>query len=306
MNGLEWNDLRLILAIGRTGSLSGAATELRNDHSTIFRKLNAIEKRTGARFFERLNGHYEITEVGSTALRLAESFENDVLGLERELVGRDTRLQGKIRISAAEGPAVNCLPKILASFRRRHPDVTLELVSEFGASDLARREADVALRITKSPPDSSLGRYVCDFAFCAYASTAYLERAGSRELADHDWIVFEPTAKWNVPLIFPSDEARDARTVLSTNSVHSAVAAAKAGIGALAMSAFLVDGSTDLIRIAGPFEELRLELWVLSHPDLRNTARVTALMDHLARQLRLDRGAFRGCWRVRLNGSFVR
>jgi len=82
--------------------------------------------------------------------------------------------------------------------------------------------------------------------------------------------------------------------VLSTNSVHSAVAAARAGVGALTMSAFLVDGNTDLVRIAGPFKELTLEVWVLSHPDLRNTVRVTALMDHIARQLRLDRALFEG------------
>lgn len=294
LNSLEWNDLRLILAIARTGSLSGAAKELKNDHSTIFRKLNGIEKRTSVRFFERLNGRYEITEAGGAALKLAQAIETDVLDLERELVGRDARLRGNIRISAPEGPAVTHMPKVLAGFRQKYPDVTLELMSKFGPSDLARREADVALRITKSPPDSHLGRYICDFAFCAYGAPAYLERAGSRALEDYDWVVFEPTASWSVPAIFPTEDVRKARTVLSTNSVHTAVAAAEAGVGALAISAFLVDAHSGLLRIAGPFDELSLELWVLAHPDLRHTARVTALMDHVARQLRMEKELFEG------------
>ncbi len=294
MNGLEWNDLRLLLAIGRTGSLSGAARELKNDHSTIYRRLQAIEKRMGVRFFERRNGHYEITKAGEAAVGVADSFERDVLNLEREIVGRDARLEGNIRVSAAEGPAATLLPGVLARFRQKHPGVTLELISEFGRSDLNRREADVALRITKSPPNSSLGRYICDFAFCSYASPAYLERAGTRPLEEHDWVVFAPTKSWTVPTIFPSEAVREARTVMSTNSVQVAVAAAQEGVGALVISAFLVEGYTDLIRIAGPFEDLALELWVLAHTDLRETARVTALMDHIARELRSERALFEG------------
>lgn len=298
MNGLEWNDLRLLLAIGRTGSLSGAAKELRNDHSTIYRKLQAIEKRMGVRFFERRNSHYQITKAGEAAVGVAESFEREVLDLEREVVGQDSRLEGNIRVSAAEGPAATLLPGVLARFQRNHPGVTLELISEFGRSDLNRREADVALRITKSPPNSSLGRYICNFAFCSYASPAYLERAGSRSLEEHDWIIFAPTKDWTIPAIFPSENMLEARTVMSTNSVQAAVAAAKEGVGALTISAFLVENSTDLIRIAGPFEELSLELWVLAHSDLRETARVTALMDHIARELRNDRHLFEGTARL--------
>lgn len=294
MNGLEWNDLRLVLAIGRAGSLAGAARELKNDHSTIFRKLNSIEKRVGVRFFDRLNGRYEMTEAGEAALKVAKSFESDVLDLDRELLGRDARLQGNIRISAPEGPAVVSLPKVLAGFRRQHPEVTLELMSEFGAADLNRREADIALRITKTPPDNNLGRCICDFTFSAYASPAYLEKSGSRPLIDHDWVVFEPTVSWTTPLIFPSNDVRESRTVLSTDSVHSAVAAAREGIGALVISSFLADADPRLTRIAGPFNEITLQLWVLMHPDLRNTTRVTALMHHIVRELRREKALFEG------------
>jgi DNA-binding transcriptional LysR family regulator len=294
MNGLEWNDLRILLAIGREGSLSAAARALNHDHSTVFRKLNGIEARTGVRFFERINGHYVMTEAGEAAMSLAESFETDILILERKIIGRDTRLQGTIRVTAAEGPAAVILPPLLAEFRQIHPDVTLELISEFGPSDLSRREADVALRITKTPPDSSLGRHACDFAILAYAAPDYIQRAGKRALIDYDWIVFQPLLQWYVPLIFPSEEALKKRTAIATNSVLAATAAAREGMGVVMMSAFLADAEPGLQRIGGPFPELKLQMWVLTHPDLRKTSRVIALMDHLVRKLRRDRGHYEG------------
>jgi DNA-binding transcriptional LysR family regulator len=294
MNGMEWNDLRIILAIGREGSLAGAARTIRNDHSTVFRKLNAIETRTGVRFFERIKGRYAITEAGEATMRLAEKMENEILALERQLIGRDTRLQGNIRVAASEGPVAIFLPPLLAEFRRNNPDVTLELISEFGPSDLSRREADVALRITKNPPDSSLGRYICDFAICAYASPEYLERAGERALVDYEWVVFQPTVHWHIPSIFTSEEAVKNRTAVATNSVQAATAAAREGMGVVAMSAFLADAEPGLVRIGGPFPEITLQMWLLTHPDLRKTARVIALMDFLARRLRREKAQFEG------------
>ena len=294
MNGLEWNDLRILLAIGREGSLAAAARALRHDHSTVFRKLNGIEDRTGVRFFERISGQYVITEAGEAAMQVAEAIETDVLALERRIIGRDTRLKGNIRVSAAEGPAALILPPLLAEFRQMNPDVTLELVSEFGPSDLSRREADVALRITKTSPESSLGRYACDFAIFAYAAPDYIERAGKMALIDYDWVVFLPTMQWHVPLVFKSEEALKNRTVLSTNSVLAATAAAREGMGVVMMSAFLGDGEPGLQRIGGSFPELTLQMWVLTHPDLRKTSRVMALIDHLVSRLHRDRMRFEG------------
>lgn len=294
MKGLEWNDLRILLAIGREGSLAAAARELNHDHSTVFRKLNAIETRTGVRFFERIGGHYFITEAGESAMALAEAFEGDLLALERKIIGRDTRLQGNIRVSASEGLAAVVLPPLLAEFRQINPDVTLELVSEFGPSDLSSREADVALRITKTPQESSLGRHACDFAIFAYAAPDYLESAGERALTDYDWIVFQPLLHWYVPLVFPSETALKDRTAIATNSVLAATAAAREGMGVVIMSAFLGDAEPGLQRIGGAFPELTLQMWVLTHPDLRKTSRVIALIEHLARRLQRDRGRYEG------------
>lgn len=218
--------------------------------------------------------------------------EEEILALERQFVGSDARLEGNIRVSAAEGPVSTFLPPLLAEFRRGNPAVTLELVSEFGPSDLNRREADVALRVTKSPPDDSLGRYVCDFAVCLYTSDEYLARSGTCALHEYDWVLFEPAAKWLVPKLFPSEEALRKQTVFSTNRVVAATLAAREGQGILAMSAFLADCQSGLTRMGGPISELTMEMWILTQSDLRTSARVTALMDFLARRLRKDKAKF--------------
>jgi DNA-binding transcriptional LysR family regulator len=289
---MEWNDLEVVLAICRTGSLSGAARQLGNDHSTVFRKINAIERRTGVRLFERLPTGYRMTEAGEAAMRYAERIEAEVHALERDLLGRDTRLRGKIRVSAPEGPAILILPSLLAEFRRQHPEVTIDLVLGFDAADLSRRETDVAVRVTRRPPETSMGRYVCDFSFGFYAAPSYLERAGERDLKDHDWVMPHLVVDWAIPLIWKSREEVYESCVFTSNSVLACVEAARNGLGVAVISTFVVDGDNTLVPVTGPVEKLTMELWVLTHPDLRRTARVTSLMRFLVEKLSAQKAIF--------------
>jgi len=134
---LDWNDIAVILAVCRARSLSGAARALGQDHSTVFRKVNAIEQRTRVRFFERLPHGYEMTEAGETALRYAERIEAEVHALGREVLGRDMRLQGKVRLTAPEGFSIHLAPKLIAEFRALNPGVSVEIAGAAAASDLA-------------------------------------------------------------------------------------------------------------------------------------------------------------------------
>ena len=167
---LEWNDLAIILAICRAGTLSGAARTLGHNHSTIFRRINAIEDKTSVRFFERLPDGYRMTEAGQIAMRYAERIENEVHALGREVLGQDMRLQGKIRVTAPEGITMQITPRLFAEFCRLNSGVSIEMTGGSFALDLSRREADVAIRATAKPPDTSLGRKICDFRFCIYSS----------------------------------------------------------------------------------------------------------------------------------------
>ena len=291
---LEWSDLSVILAICRAGSLSGAARTLGCNHSTVFRKLNAIETGTGVRFFERLPEGYAMTDAGRTAMEYAERIEAEVHGLSREVLGQDLRLRGRVTITAMEGLAIKVLPRLLTEFRRRHPDVAIELVGSVAALDLARREADLAIRATRKPPDASLGRKVCDFRFAVFASPEYLRARAGAALEAHDWIFIAGSEDWFIPLVWKKKAQLDARSVFSSGLAMAVVNAAAEGMGVAALPCYLGDADSRLVRVTDALEPLTLELWVLTHPDLRHTARVKALMAYMYDVLKEDAELFAG------------
>ncbi len=291
---LEWNDLTVILAICRAGSLSGAARMLGNNHSTIFRRINAIEEKTGVRFFERLPDGYVMTEAGQTALRYAERIENEVHALGREVLGLDMRLQGKIRVSAPEGVTTQIAPRLFAEFCRLHPNVSIEITGGSLALDLARREADVAIRATSKPPDTSLGRKVCDFRFAVYSSPQYLKRHKDKPMQEQQWSLIQGVVEWLVPLVWKKREQGERQVVFSSSHSLAVCNAAAEGMGFTLLPCYIGDTDGRLVRVGEPIEPLTLELWVLTHPDLRHTARVKALIAYLYEELKRERELFEG------------
>src|SRR5690606_15542348 len=138
-------DLRTLLAIAREGTLAGAARRLRVNHSTVFRRLRAIEARLGTRLFERQGGSYVTTAAGEDLLRTAERVEAEVEALERRLSGQDLRLTGNLRLTAPDDVAEVLLMPLLAQFRHAYPDISVELAVDNRMLNLTRREADIAV-----------------------------------------------------------------------------------------------------------------------------------------------------------------
>lgn len=294
LSELEWSDLAVILAICRAGTLSGAARTLGQYHSTVFRRINAIEKKTGVRFFERLPDRYAMTDAGQTAMRYAERIESEIHALSREVLGQDTRLQGKISVTAPEGMTSQFLPALLADFCRQHPEVTIELAGGNTAFDLARREADVAIRATKKPPDASLGRKICDFRFANYSSSKYLKQNTDKPLHEQQWVMIPGIIDWLVPGIFKKREQAERQIVFTSNTTLAVANATAADMGFTLIPCYVGDADKRLVRIGDPLEAMTIELWVLTHPDLRHTARVKALMAYLVDALKKEADLFEG------------
>jgi len=291
---LEWSDLAVILAICRAGSLSGAARTLGNNHSTVFRKLNAIEDKTGVRFFERLPDGYAMTDAGRTAMQYAERIEAEVHALGREVLGQDMRLQGKITVTAMEGLASQIAPKLMAEFCRKHPEVSIEITGSVAALDLVRREADIAIRATRKPPDTSLGKKICDFRFAVFSSPHYIKGKQGIPMAELDWSMITGTMEWLVPLLWKKQVQGEAQTVFSSSLAMAVINATAEGLGVTLMPCYLGDRDKRLIRVTEAIESLTLELWLLTHPDLRHTARVKALMAYLYDALKQQADLFAG------------
>lgn len=293
-----WDDLRLVLAVARGGGLAGAARSLGVNHSTVFRRLNAVEATLSTPLFERLPSGYRPTEAGARVVGAAERMEAEALALDRELTGRDVRLTGRLRVTCSETLAFRVLTAELARFGELHPGITVELVIDNRQLDLSRREADVALRATRPAQGDLFGRKLADMAWAVYAAAGYVARHGTpssvAELARHRVVGWGETtlpvraAEWLAETV-PADAI-----AYRTGSLINQLQAVREAIGVAALPCYLADPEPGLRRVLGPVAELSRELWLITHEDLRRTARVRAFMDVVGEGLVARRGVFEG------------
>jgi DNA-binding transcriptional LysR family regulator len=280
---LEWDDLRFVLAIARAGSLSGAARVLTVEHSTIFRRLNAIEKRLGVKLFERTRNGYVPTERGEIAAAAASVMEAQALDVERRVVGADERLSGIVRLATSELFAGCLLPSALKSFTAAHPDIEIEIHVSSHNVDLNRREADVALRASTSPPAHFVGKQVGEIRYAVYAAPE-VAPSTPYELSELPWLGFDENlsaiaiARWQ-----RTQSPRPPR--VRFGSLASMLLATAEGLGVAILPLFAAEHYPGLVRLGVMLDQPRMKLWVLSHTAVRNNARVKALSRHLTREI---------------------
>jgi len=278
-----WDELRFVLAVARHRNLRGAAAALGVNHSTMFRRLNALEHELGSKLFERLPEGYRPTRSGARLLETAERMETELLALDRELTGRDTRLTGGLRVTASQSLAYGVLPSEIARFNARHPGIVVELLVDDRVYDLSRREADVALRATRPTQGDLFGRKLLDVRWRLYAAPAYLKsNPAPRRIADlakHRVIGWgegaQPTkaAAWLTKNV-PSDAIG-----YRTGSPINQLMGAKAGLGVALLPCYLGDEDDVLAPVMGTMADLHTELWLITHQSLKDTARVRAFME---------------------------
>lgn len=277
---LDWNDYRLVLAVGRAGSLNGAAKSLRVSHPTVFRQINAIERKLGVRLFERARDGYSPTAAGEDVIAAAAELETRIEAVERRLAGRDERPSGTIRVTTTDTLLFGLLPPVFAAFRRAHPQIVLEVVADNAVYNLSRREADVALRPSGGPPDNLVGRKIANIAFAVYRPKRWRVRDGD-DLTAHDWVAPDDSLSHLNSSRWLAREGYDRRATYRANSLLSLRDAAAQGLGLAVLPCYLGDRMPGLARVGEPVAELRNELWLLTHPDLRRVARVRVFMDEM-------------------------
>ena len=297
----DWNDARLLLAVSRTGSLTAAAKGLRVDHSTVFRRLAALEARLGLPLFERgPGGNYQPTTAGVRAALAAERMEDEALGLARDLAGQDRRLTGRLRVTCSETLAYRLLTRHIAQFRAAQPGIVVELVVDSRVLNLSRREADIALRVARPREGDLWGRKLADVAWTAYGAADYLARlpplASPVDLGSHPLIGWEEGTTGINAADWLTETAPSSAVVYRTNSLVNQLVAACAGIGLAVLPCYLGDPEPGLARAlpGGPVPALARELWIVTHQDLRRTARVRAFFDTVTDGIGADRVLIEG------------
>jgi DNA-binding transcriptional LysR family regulator len=284
---MDWSDLRIFLALARQRSVRSAGKLLAISHSTIARRIDIFEGRLGVRLFDRQSTGYTLTTAGEELLKTAERVEEDISGAERRLAGQDGRLRGEIKVTMPDALATHLLMPDLAAFATTYPEIELEVIFSYDALDLEHRAADVAIRFVppgRSPADNLLGRRLSGVAQGIYATPEYLRRHDlSAEPPTACWIGWAdhaPFPQWVRESPFPSIPARG-----RLYNVAIQLEATKLSMGLGMLPCFLGDCAESLVRVPGTEPAPLFELWVLSHEDLRATARMRAFRDFIAQAI---------------------
>jgi len=282
---LDWNALKVFIAVNNSRTLVGAAITLGMSHSTVYRRLNDFEEQVG-RLFERLNGSYELTELGEEMLVHAQRIFHSFDDIERHIAGKDTELKGIVRITAPSSFSYSHLPEHLHELNKLYPNIEIELLVTNLELNMTNRHADIAIRVTSNPPDHLVGREIRRIKWGVYASKNYISEHGRpanlKDFGDHR-------------LIGASGSLRSHRTFSGLDSKYASNIShrsddlvamsylAKSGLGLALLPDDLARQGIE--RLFTYEQEKDNQLWILTHPDLRKVERIKIVMKFLATAL---------------------
>lgn len=281
--GMDWDDLRTFLAIARHGTLSAAARSLGVTQPTMGRRLAAMEKRIGARLLQRTPTGYALTPPGEAVLGNAERAEAEVLAAERAITGRDVALEGVVRLTTVDTLAARIVAPALAALQEKHPGIVVELVPDTRSLSLSKREADIALRMTRFEGHEVATRRVGAVAMGLYATAQWIEpakRGDVRLVTVLDDQAHLPEAKL-LREVFPN-----ASIGFRSNSREVQLHATLAGAGVAALARYRADLEPSLVRLKNPKWELVRDIWLGVHIDMRHMPRVRAVADTVIEALK--------------------
>ncbi len=282
---INWDDLYYFVVVSRAGNLSRAARILDVNHSTVFRRIAGLESSLGLRLFDRKSEGYELTEAGKIIMEVASQVDADISALNLRLSGKDHQLSGTLRITTADILIADFLPPHLLSFRQKYPGIEIDLISDNTFTNLAKREADIALRLCRNPPKELVGEKIAVLGWALYASQNYLTEHGRpaspEELANHAIVTGDESMPQITPTSWLISYAPEEAVVLRSNSTMNLFSAIKAGIGMGMLPCHIGDPEPTIEAVFPPGSALTSDLWVLTHSELRKTAAVSAFMEHM-------------------------
>ena len=267
---INWNDLRVVLAIAREGTLSAAGRILAVDQTTVTRRLAALEEGLNARLFDRRDGRLIPTAAGEEVIARAERAEVELAALERDVAGRDTKPGGLVRLTSVPTLSNRLLAPRAGDLFKTYPDIALDLIAEPATLSVTRREADIALRLARPTEDGMIARRLGAILYAPYA------RADAAGREDLPWITYEesfagiPQAKWI------AREAGRPLSPLRVNDGEPILQATLAGLGRTLLPVFVGEGESGLGRLSEPVTSR--EVWLVVHPHVRRSARIDAVV----------------------------
>lgn len=293
----DWADIRLFLAILDQGSLIAAAEFLGITQPTVGRRLAAMEERFETPLFVRSGRRMQLTDAGTSILESARRMEREMHTIKRSIEVQSKGLSGEVTISATEGTGTEWLTPVLFDFHQQYPDILVKVQIANRPVDLIHREADIALRLGRPTQAELIGRRLVTVGFGLYTSQSYIDKEGIPEtLADlekHSLVGLDMRGmNIEVDTVFPVEDRIEGNYVYLSNSPAGQFAAVLAGFGIGALSNRWAAMENRLIRILPAFTAYSVEMWLVTHEELRYSARIRAVADYIAERVLADAHLF--------------
>ena len=299
MTRFDWNDLQSFLAMARAGRLTAAARRMGVDHSTLSRRISALEDAMQVKLFERRPAGFVLTPEGEALLADAEEIETLTVRMGARLRAEAAPLTGNVRIGTPEGFGTYFLAPKLVHLSSKHPDLSIELVANARSFSMSKREADIAVSMTSPAQGRVYARKLVDYGLGIYASAGYLALhphiANRQQLSAHRWIGYVDDLIWTDELDYLPMVDRNIQPRLHISNVISQLAAVAGGAGLGVLPHFMARDYPRLVQVLPTEVHLTRSYWLITHPDTHDLARIRTCTEFLAEQaLMLGQEFWRG------------
>lgn len=294
---MDWSDIRVFLATAEAGSLSGAARRLKTSQPTVGRRIAALEDALGAPLFIRSRKGLQITEHGEQILEHARRMDLEASSVELLSAGSQQGLTGKVVISVIESMGAGWLTGALLKFQRANPGITIEINIDKDSADILRREADIAVRMYQPRQLDLIAKKVGTMGYGLFGSEDYLAEFGAprstADLVEHAGVMPTESILQFIAKKGHVGEMRYKQIAFQSNSMMSLAAATRAGYGISGHSFLLASQYPELKRVIPELTLFEMDFWLVTHPDLRKSARIRATWNYLTDLFRNNRDFIR-------------
>ena len=292
---MDWDNIRIFLAVARAGQILAAAKHLRLNHATVARRLSAFENALQAKLFVRRPNGCDLTEEGERMLVYAERVESEMLAAYEEVGNTDLAIEGAVRVGAPDGFGVAFLAPRLGRLKERFPRLMIQLVPVPRTFSLSRREVDIAITVGRPEEGRLIARKLTDYTLGFYASKAYLERAGTpatpEDLQGHVCLGYVEDLLYSASLDFAREMVRDWKADIEISSAVGQTEAVRAGAGIGILHTFIAHQDETLVQVLPEFSVTR-SYWTVVHEDLRAIRRVSVTADFIAAEVAAAKSIF--------------
>ncbi|EXL10504.1 LysR family transcriptional regulator [Aquamicrobium defluvii] len=292
---MNWDDVRIFLAVARSGQILGAARRLELNHATVSRRIGALEEALRAKLFRRLTTGSELTPAGERFLEIAERMEADVIAARSAVADEDEDISGSVRIGAPDGFGVAFLARHLGELTRQHRDLTIQLVPVPRSFSLSRREADIAITVERPQEGRLVAGKLIDYTLGLFASRDYAERYGlpknAAELPQHALIGYVPDLIVSPSLDYEAEFSKDWRSAFAISSALGQAEAVRSGAGIGILHTFIARSMPELVPVEA-VAPIRRSYWLVYHETVRPLRRVQAAASFITRVVERERGLF--------------